>query len=103
MCDDFARLFCCETVVHSFVQVESNLRYLASCNESGRRDETPVARCKIRPQPKVTEQNVGGVLHESRSDLAELLFYIRRTLLLGGLIERKQLSSGSSLGVADGS
>ena len=32
MRDNFARLFRCEAVVHSFVQVESNLRYLTSCD-----------------------------------------------------------------------
>jgi hypothetical protein len=37
------------------------------------RDETPISRRKVRTQPQVTEQNVSGVLHDARSDVAELL------------------------------
>ena len=93
VCDNFARLFRCETVVHRFVQVERNLRYLTSRDERSHGDEASIARCEIRSQPEIAEQSVGGVLHQSWRNLAELLFDVRRSLFLGRLIQWKQLRS----------
>src|SRR5207302_8611915 len=63
---------------------------LATSDQRADGHETSVPGSKIRTEPKVTEQNISGVLHDSGSNLTELLFNARCAFLLGSLVERKE-------------
>src|SRR5437899_9630618 len=59
-----------------------NLRGLATSNQRADGHETSVPGSKIRTEPKVTEQNISGVLQDSGSNLTELLFNARCVAIL---------------------
>jgi hypothetical protein len=71
--------------------VVGDLRNLTRRDEGTDGHETSVAGRKVGTKPEVAEQHVGGVLHDSRRYLAELLSDSRGALHLGGLVERKKL------------
>jgi len=86
MRDDFPSLLLRQPVIHRPVQVVCDLPDLAGSNQRADRNETPIPGSKVRSQPKVTEQNISGVLNDSRSDVTELLFNGRCTLGLCVLV-----------------
>src|SRR5258708_30379742 len=88
--DSLRGLRLCQTAVHRAVEVVRNLRDLALSNKCADRDETSIARCKVRTQPQVAKQNISGVLHDARSDSSELLFYSRGTFRLSVFVEWKR-------------
>jgi len=88
--DNLRGLRRCQTVGHRPIEVVGNLRDLAVSNKGADRDETSIARCKVRTQPQVAKQNVSRVLHDARSDVTELLFYSRGTFRLRVFIERER-------------
>src|SRR4051812_31884807 len=71
-----------------------DLRDLPRGDESADGNQAPIPRRQARTQPKVTEQYIAGVLHDSRSHRAEILLNTVRALRLGGLIKRKWLPCG---------
>ena len=77
MRDDLRSLRLCQAFVHRPIEVVGNLRNLAGSNQRADRDQAPIPGRKVRTQPQVAEQNVRGVVHDARSDLAELLFHSR--------------------------
>src|SRR6266851_2916166 len=98
--DDLRGLRLRQAVIHRPVEVVGNLRHLAGSNQGADGDQAAVPGREVGTQPKVAEEDIGGVLHDSRRHLAELLSDARRTLRLGGLVERKKLrrSSGELIG-----
>ena len=87
---DLRRLRLGKAVVHRSIEVVRNLGNVAAGDEGADSDETPISRSKIGAQPKVTEQNISGVLHDSRSDIPELLSYGRCAFCLRVVVERKK-------------
>jgi len=77
VCDDLPSLLLRQSVIHRPVEVVRDLRNLAGSNQRANRDQAPIPGRKVRTQPQVAEQNVRGVVHDARSDLAELLFHSR--------------------------
>ena len=59
MRDQFTGLGSGQAVVHGLVEMEGDLRRLATRNKRGNRDEAAVPGCQVRPQPQVAEQWVG--------------------------------------------
>lgn len=90
MRDYFSCLLLSEAVVHRPVQMIRNLSGLAVGNQAAHDNETSITRSKIRAEPQIPEQYVRGVLHDSRSDLAELLLNTSRAFLLSILIQREE-------------
>lgn len=74
MRNDFCGLRLTQAVIHRPVEVVRNLRDLTGSNQCADRDQAPVARRKVRTEPKVTKQNVSGVLDNSWKSRSELLF-----------------------------
>ena len=91
MRDRFCGLRLRQAVVHRPIEVRGQLRNLPRCDERADGDETAVAGRKILTQPQVSEEHVGGVLHDARRHRAELLSDARGALCLGGLVEGKKL------------
>jgi hypothetical protein len=69
-----------QPAIHRPVQMISDLRDLPCRDESAHGDEAAVARSKARSQPEIPEEDVRGVLDETRCDLAELLADAGRSL-----------------------
>src|SRR4051812_49091329 len=67
-----------------------NLGCLAVGDQRADGHQTSVAGCKVRAQPEIAEQNIGGVLHDAGSNGSELLFHGRGTLLLRLFVEWKE-------------
>lgn len=72
MRDDLCGLRLGQTTIHRPVQVLRNLRDLAGSSQGADSHQTAVPGRKVRTQPEVTEQYVGGVLDDSRNDRTEL-------------------------------
>ena len=89
--DGFRRLRLGQSVIHGAVEVIGNLGDLAGRDERADCDEATIAGREIGPEPKVTKQNVGGVLDDARQHRAELFLNMRRALRFGGLVERQRL------------
>ena len=70
MGDNLRSLRLCEAVVHGPIEVVGKLRDLAGSDQGTDRDETAISWRKVRTQPQIAKQNVGGVLHDPRSDVA---------------------------------
>ena len=73
-----------KAVIHRPVEMVGNLRDLTGRDERADRDQAPIARRKVRTQPQVPEQNIGGVLDDSRDHPAELLLNARRPVIIVG-------------------
>src|SRR5260370_39166801 len=90
MGEHFRRLALRQPVIHRSVEVIRDLRHLARGNESADRDQAPVPRHQRRAQPKITEEYIGGVLHNARRDCAEILLDTGGALLFSSLIQRQE-------------
>jgi hypothetical protein len=90
MRDHFPGLFLRQPIIHRPVQVVCDLRDLAGGNQRGDCNETPILWGRVRTQPHVAEQNLRGVLHNTRRDVAELLLHRRFSFRLRLLVERKK-------------
>src|SRR6266478_6354166 len=84
------RLALRQPVIHRSVEVIRDLRHLARGNESADRDQAPVPRRQPWAQPKITEKDIGGVLHNAWRDCAEILLHTGAALLFGSLIQRQE-------------
>src|SRR6516164_9087594 len=76
-----------QPIVHRAIEMIGNLRHLTGRNERTDGDYAAVARREVWSEPQVPKQNVGGVLHESGSNVAELLANSRCTLCFGCLVQ----------------
>src|SRR6516225_5327098 len=94
MRDNFRGLCLRQAVVHCPIEVVRDLRNLAGSNERAHSNQASIPWRKVRTQPQVLEQNVRSVLHDSRSHVTELLFNIRCSFCLRGLVERKKRRRG---------
>src|SRR6516162_4136988 len=94
MRDNFRGLCLRQAAVHCPIEVVRDLRNLAGSNERAHSNQASIPWPKIRTQPQVQEQNVRSVLHDSRSHVTELLFNIRCSFCLRGLVERKKRRRG---------
>jgi hypothetical protein len=79
-----------QAIFHRPVEVIRDLRNLAGGDESTDGHQAPVSRRQGRTSPQVMEQDVAGVLHETRSHRADIVLNAGRALRLGGLINGKQ-------------
>ena len=63
--------FCCLLCP---VEMIRNLRGLATGNQGAHRDQTSIAGSKVRAEPQIAEQDIGGIAHDSGSHRPKLLF-----------------------------
>ena len=70
-------------------EMRGELSDLTRSDQGTDRDQAPIARRQIRPQPQIAEQNVGGVLDDTRRDIAELRSHVPRALGFGLIVERE--------------
>ena len=56
--------FCCLLCP---VEMIRNLRGLATGNQGAHRDQTSIAGSKVRAEPQIAEQDIGGIAHDSGS------------------------------------
>jgi hypothetical protein len=76
------------------VEVIRDLRDLAGGDERADGHQAPISRRQGRTQPQVMEQDVAGILHESRGYRTDILLNTGRALRLGGLIDGKKRTCG---------
>ena len=76
--------------IHRPVEMVRNLRDLTASNQRADSHQTSVPGSKVRTEPKVTEQNISGVLHDSGSDVTDeaLLSPSSDVFIHGALVSR---------------
>src|SRR5438552_12506909 len=90
---------CClrlgKSVIHRPVDMVGNLRDLTASNQGADSHHTPIPRSQVRTQPKIPEQNIGGVLHDAgtvrmrRDTGAQKVGFASRPFILCGLPVKK--------------
>lgn len=90
MCDASAACVCVRPLSIARLRWYPDLRNLAVSNQRADSHKAPISRGKVRTQPQVAEQNVSCVLHDSRSDVTDLLFDSRGAFRLRDVVERKR-------------
>src|SRR6266851_1448136 len=90
VCEHLRGLRLRQAMIHRPVEVIRDLRDLAGGDERTDGHQAPVSRRQGRTEPQVMEQDVAGVLHESRSHRADSVLNTGRALRLGGLINGKK-------------
>ena len=79
-----------QPVVHADVHVAGQLSDLAGRHQRADCNEAPVTWRQAGPQPKITEENVGRVLHDARKYRAEQVADALGAIRFGGFVERQQ-------------
>src|SRR5580704_7230377 len=87
--EHLSRLLRRQSVVDRPGEMRGELSDLTGSDQGTDRDQAPIARRQIRPQPQIAEQNVGGVLDDTRRDIAELRSHVPRALGFGLIVERE--------------
>jgi len=88
--DHFPRLRLRQAIMHRPVEVVSDRRTLAGSNQGAHRHQTSIPGRKTGTQLKIAEQDISAILHDSGSNITELLFNARCAFCFGHLVERKQ-------------